>query len=161
MSNGRLSINDNANEPLLRSETKYEELQTRTHMQGWEKYAVRIGYAVDCYLMEFIGTMFLVTIIGLNSEEDRFAFAQITIGFGLTALVFLGGHISGAHYNPAVTLGEFLSGRVRLGVQKVLGYFVAQFLGGFFGGLLIWALSGRVWTGPAPGEDSSELQGTH
>ena len=49
------------------------------------------------YIIEFVGTFFLVLIIGLTSNP-------IAIGLGLAVLVYMGAHISGAHYNPAVSL---------------------------------------------------------
>ena len=53
------------------------------------------------YLTEFIGTFFLVLIIGLSQNP-------LAIGFGLTVLVYMGAHISGAHYNPAVSFAMLL-----------------------------------------------------
>ena len=52
--------------------------------------------------IELFGTYFLVLIIGLSSGNP------IAVGFGLMVLVYCGAHISGAHYNPAVTLAMFL-----------------------------------------------------
>ncbi len=49
------------------------------------------------YITEFIGTFFLVLTIGLTGNP-------IAIGAALMVMVYAGGHISGAHYNPAVTL---------------------------------------------------------
>src|SRR4029077_18622436 len=54
--------------------------------------------------------------------------APLPIGTGLMAMVYMGGHISGAHYNPAVSLGAFLSGK--LGGVDMLGYWAAQLVGG-------------------------------
>ena len=53
------------------------------------------------YLTEFVGTFFLVLIIGLSQNP-------IAIGFGLTVLVYMGAHVSGAHYNPAVSFAMLL-----------------------------------------------------
>ena len=53
------------------------------------------------YLTEFVGTFFLVLIIGLSNNP-------LAIGFGLTVLVYMGAHISGAHYNPAVSFAMLL-----------------------------------------------------
>jgi aquaporin Z len=74
--------------------------------------------------------------------------APLAIGGVLAALVFAGGHISGAHYNPAVTLAVFLRGRVR-GVD-VLPYFGAQIAGGLLGGV-----AARVIVNPASVEPKS------
>ena len=54
------------------------------------------------YIIEFIGTFFLVLIIGLTSNP-------IAIGLGLAVLVYMGAHISGAHYNPAVSLAMLIN----------------------------------------------------
>lgn len=54
------------------------------------------------YLVEFIGTFFLVLIIALTGNP-------LAIGVGLTALVYMGGYISGANYNPAVTLALWIN----------------------------------------------------
>lgn len=51
------------------------------------------------YVIEFIGTFFLVLVIGLSAGN------ALAIGGILAAMVYMGGHISGGHYNPAVTLG--------------------------------------------------------
>src|SRR5215218_2830940 len=77
------------------------------------------------YIAEFIGTFFLVltigcTVIGAGSG----VIAPLAIGAALMVLVFAGGHISGAHYNPAVTLGVLIRGRLNL--VDVLPYIVAQ-----------------------------------
>ena len=84
------------------------------------------------YITEFIGTFGLVLTIGCV-VLGKFSLAPLAIGGVLAALVFAGGHISGAHYNPAVTLAVFLRGRVR-GID-VLPYFGAQIAGGLLGGV--------------------------
>lgn len=53
------------------------------------------------YITELIGTFFLVLTIAFTGNP-------IAIGLVLTALVYMGGHISGAHYNPAVSLAIYL-----------------------------------------------------
>ncbi|MCI0408976.1 MAG: aquaporin, partial [Acidobacteria bacterium] len=57
------------------------------------------------YLVEFIGTFFLVLTIGFAVlEPGAGPLAPLAIGSALMVMVYAGGHISGAHYNPAVTL---------------------------------------------------------
>ena len=65
------------------------------------------------YLVEFIGTFFLVATIGFTvlKPGDAGNLAPLAIGSALMVMIFAGGHISGAHYNPAVTLAVFLRGK--------------------------------------------------
>ena len=64
------------------------------------------------YIVEFIGTFFLVFTIGnVVIEPGAGAIAPLAIGSVLMVMIFAGGHISGAHYNPAVTLAVFLRGK--------------------------------------------------
>ena len=79
------------------------------------------------YLVEFIGTFFLVLAIGMAVIEPGAGnLAPIAIGFALMVMVYAGGHISGAHYNPAVTLGIWMRGRVN--TADVLPYIVSQLI---------------------------------
>ena len=65
------------------------------------------------YIAEFIGTFFLVLTIGCTGiGAGAGVIAPLAIGAALMVMVFAGGHISGAHYNPAVTLGVFIRGKV-------------------------------------------------
>jgi len=84
-------------------------------------------------ITEFIGTFFLVLTIGLTVLIGS-EFAPIAIGSVLMVVIYMGGHISGAHYNPAVTLAVWMRGRIPtgevapyMGVQ-VLGAFIAAFV---------------------------------
>jgi Glycerol uptake facilitator and related permeases (Major Intrinsic Protein Family) len=62
---------------------------------------------------EFIGTFFLVLTIGCTGiGAGAGVIAPLAIGAALMVMVYAGGHISGAHYNPAVTLGVFIRGKV-------------------------------------------------
>jgi aquaporin Z len=77
------------------------------------------------YLAEFIGTFFLVLTIGCTGiPAAPGVIAPLAIGAVLMVMVFAGGHVSGAHYNPAVTLAVALRGRCAPGVA--VGYMVAQ-----------------------------------
>ena len=72
------------------------------------------------YIIEFLGTLFLVLIIGLSQNP-------IAIGLGLAVLVYMGAHISGAHYNPAVSLSMLINKQIQL---KEFSFYVAsQLLG--------------------------------
>ncbi|MDQ3142085.1 MAG: aquaporin [Bacteroidota bacterium] len=78
-------------------------------------------------LAEFIGSFFLVICITLCVLGKAGAMAGIGIGAVLIAMVYAGGHISGAHFNPAVTIAVFLRGKCAL--ADVPGYIIAQLLG--------------------------------
>jgi len=97
--------------------------------------------------VEFLGTFWLV-LGGCGSAVLAAAFPHVGIGllgvslaFGLTVLTmaFAFGHISGGHFNPAVTVGLWLAGRQ--GPRNVLPYIGAQVLGGAVGAGLLYAIA--------------------
>jgi aquaporin Z len=99
------------------------------------------------YLVEFIGTFFLVFTVGLAVRQGV-PLAPIAIGSVLMVMIFAGGHISGGHFNPAVTLAAFLRGRCDK--RDVLPYWIAQFVAAVAAALLTnVVLNGRVM-GAAP-----------
>jgi aquaporin Z len=76
-------------------------------------------------LTEFIGTFFLVLTIGCTVMPGAAGvIPPIAIGAALMVMVFAGGHVSGGHYNPAVTLGVFLRGRCA--ASDLVPYWAAQ-----------------------------------
>jgi aquaporin Z len=80
------------------------------------------------YIVELIGTFFLVFTIGCAVVgTGAGALAPLAIGAALMVMVYAGGHISGAHYNPAVTLGVWIRGRCD--TKDVLPYIIAQLAG--------------------------------
>ncbi|MDP1579411.1 MAG: aquaporin [Candidatus Didemnitutus sp.] len=77
------------------------------------------------YLVEFIGTFFLVFTIGMTVlAPGAGAMAPLAIGSVLAVMIFAGGHISGGHFNPAVTLGVWLRGKCE--GRDVVPYMFAQ-----------------------------------
>ena len=84
------------------------------------------------YLIEFIGTFFLVTTIGLTGNP-------LAIGVMLTVLVYMGGHISGAHYNPAVTISIFCKKLIE--GKEAINYILAQLIASFLGALLVFYIN--------------------
>jgi aquaporin Z len=82
-------------------------------------------------ITEFIGTFFLVITIAVSGEP-------LAIGAALMVMVFAGGHISGAHYNPAVTLAVLLRGRISLNeafvymASQLAGAIIAALIAGWF-----------------------------
>ena len=83
------------------------------------------------YIVEFIGTFFLVLTIGL-------AGAPLAIGAMLMVMVYAGGHISGAHYNPAVTLALFIRGKCDQ--KDVTPYIISQVIGGVLAAVVVLVL---------------------
>ena len=80
------------------------------------------------YIAEFIGTFFLVLTIGCTViGGGTGVIAPLAIGAALMVMIYAGGHISGAHYNPAVTLGVLIRGR--LNAADALPYILAQLAG--------------------------------
>lgn len=90
------------------------------------------------YVTEFIGTFFLVFTIGMTVIGTKFTdgvIPPIAIGSALMVMIYAGGHVSGGHYNPAVTLGVFLRGKCPL--ADVPFYMVAQVLGAIAAAFLV------------------------
>jgi aquaporin Z len=101
------------------------------------------------YLTEFVGTLFFVMTIGLIASRDN-AMAPLVIGSALMVVVYMGGHVSGAHYNPAVSLALFLRGKLARG--DLFPYWIAQLAGGTLGAWLAYVVSDRTFAlSPAAG----------
>jgi aquaporin Z len=80
------------------------------------------------YFAEFIGTFFLVLTIGCTViGHGAGPLAPVVIGSALMVMIFAGGHISGAHFNPAVTLGIWLRGKCD--AKDVAPYMIFQTIG--------------------------------
>jgi aquaporin Z len=80
------------------------------------------------YVMELVGTFFLVLTVGCTViGNGAGALAPLAIGASLMVMIFAGGHISGGHYNPAVTLGVWLRGKCD--TRHVIPYMLFQLIG--------------------------------
>lgn len=91
------------------------------------------------YLVEFIGTFFLVFTIGMTVlAPGAGAMAPLAIAAALMVMVYAGGHISGAHYNPAVTLAVWLRGKCA--TADLVPYMGAQAAGAVVASLAVKAL---------------------
>ena len=97
------------------------------------------------YITELIGTFFLVFTIGM---VGGLATAPIAIGSVLMVMVYMGGHVSGAHYNPAVTVGVYLRGAMEKG--DVVPYMASQILGAWLAATTVRLVTGTPFA-PAPG----------
>jgi aquaporin Z len=94
------------------------------------------------YIAEFIGTFFLVVTVGCTVIPGAAGvIAPLAIGAALMVMVYAGGHISGGHFNPAVTLAVFIRGRCE--AKDVIPYWVAQLLAGVAAALVAVFLVGK------------------
>jgi glycerol uptake facilitator protein len=101
----------------------------------------------DIFLSEFMGTA-LLTLLGCGvvanavlAKNKGFNGGFLMINFGWGFAVFAGVYVaykSGAHLNPAVTVGILASGGDLGGADKVLAYFLGEFIGAFVGAVLCW-----------------------
>jgi aquaporin Z len=99
-------------------------------------------------LTEFIGTFFLVLTVCLTVTAGT-PFAPLAIGSALMVMVYMGGHVSGGHYNPAVSLGAMLRGK--LPSRDFVPYVAAQLLGSVAAAAAAFLIVGKTMA-PAPGE---------
>lgn len=104
---------------------------------------------INKYLGELLGTLILVGlgtmgIVSMGGAGGPAEVIGIGIGFGLALLagIWVVGHVSGAHFNPAVTLGALLDGRISL--SDAIGYWVAQFAGATVGSLIVLAATSQA-----------------
>lgn len=88
------------------------------------------------YVVEFIGTFFLVLAVcsAVYPAHKIENFAPLSIGLALVVMVYAGGHLSGAHYNPAVSLAVFIRGKMSL--VEMIGYWVVQLMAGVIAALI-------------------------
>jgi aquaporin Z len=86
------------------------------------------------YAVEAIGTFFLVFTVGA-SVGSASPFAPLAIGAVLMVMIYAGGHLSGGHYNPAVTLAVLV--RRRIGLRDAVAYWVVQFGAGLLASAVV------------------------
>jgi len=97
---------------------------------------------------EFIGTFWLVlggcgaAVLAAGVPDVGIGYAGVALAFGLTVLTgaYALGHISGAHFNPAVTFGLYVAGRFP--AREVIPYWIVQVLGGLAGGFVLYVIAG-------------------
>jgi aquaporin Z len=104
------------------------------------------------YAVEAIGTFFLVFTVG-TAVGSRSPMAPVAIGAVLMVMVYAGGHLSGGHYNPAVTVAALV--RRRIGLRDAAGYWLAQFGGGLLAAAVI-----RIVVDPAQAAKTMTLAPT-
>lgn len=96
------------------------------------------------YVYEFIGTFFLVLTIGMTvlKPHDAGALAPLAIGSALAVMIFAGGHVSGGHYNPAVSFAVFL--RKKLSLNDLAFYWIVQLAGAVAAAFITIYLKGHA-----------------
>lgn len=102
-------------------------------------------------LTEFIGTFFLVLTIGFTVTQGS-QFAPLAIGASLMIMVYMGGHVSGGHYNPAVSLAAMMRGA--LPSSDYLPYVTSQVLGAVAASVIVFVVTGKTFA-PAPGAEAT------
>jgi len=102
---------------------------------------------INKYLAELLGTFILVGVgsMGILAVGGAGGAAEIiaiglAFGLALLAAIWVVGHVSGAHFNPAVTLGFLLNRDISL--SDAIGYWIGQFAGAGVASLVIWAMAG-------------------
>ncbi len=99
-------------------------------------------------VVEVIGTFFLVFTIGQTVKgPDASTIAPLAIGSALMVMVYAGGHFSGGHYNPAVTLGVTLRGKMSW--AEAGPYMIAQVIGAVLAAGLVLFIKGSTTASPA------------
>ncbi|SRR5258706_11323318 len=99
------------------------------------------------YTIEFIGSFFLVFVVALTGNP-------VAIGLALTALVYMGGYISGANYNPAVTLALLLTKKITR--YDAWRYILSQIAGGIAAAGIYSIIKHELFI-PQPGQNVSFL----
>jgi aquaporin Z len=89
------------------------------------------------YVTEFIGAFFLAFAVGVAVLSGS-VFVPLAAGAMLMVMIYAGGHISGGHYNPAVTMAALV--RRRIGIADAVGYWVAQVIGAVVAGVIARAV---------------------
>lgn len=103
--------------------------------------------------MEFIGTFALGSALTLCVSGSYFTAGPLILGANLMVLTFVGGHISGAHYNPAVSLATFVNEALHRTGEfpwwKLIMYWSTQFAAGFAAALMGISQNGNAYFAPS------------
>jgi aquaporin Z len=116
-----------------------------------EEWAGQERLEISKYVAEFVGTFFLVLSVGLNVLPKN-DLAALSIASTLMCFIYALGDVSGAHFNPAVSVAVLISGRNKIEPAQCAIYIVVQLLGGIAAGLLYYAVYGETFPlGPGLG----------
>ncbi len=104
-------------------------------------------------LTELVGTFAFLSVIALSKPIGPLA--PLAIGTALMVVVYMGGHISGGHYNPAVSFGVWL--RRKIDLVTLLTYWLAQLVGAVLAFIFGYIVSGHT-PGIAPAHSATWIQ---
>ncbi|MFA6552166.1 MAG: aquaporin [Candidatus Paceibacterota bacterium] len=99
---------------------------------------------MEKYVAEFLGTFALSSIVALSIHKEFGLATPILAALTLMLFVYSVGHISGAHLNPAVTIGAFSLDKIKL--SETFGYLAVQFLGAIAALILLKSYPGKEVT---------------
>ena len=116
------------------SDARTDSFTDTTHRPNHRAPATSSVGAGAKYIVEAIGTFVLVFTVGAAVAGGT-SLAPLAIGAALMVMVYAGGHVSGGHYNPAVTLAVLL--RRRIGLRDALAYWIVQLGAGVLAALLV------------------------
>jgi aquaporin Z len=105
------------------------------------------------YVTEFVGTFFLVLTVGLTVLSGS-PLAPLAIGSSLMIMVYMGGHISGGHYNPAVSLAVLLRGKID--TPTFVAYIAIQFVAAIVASFVVYLILHQTFA-PAPAPTATAL----
>jgi len=103
--------------------------------------------SINNYLAEAIGTFILVflgsmsVLAAIATDSPIMVAVPLGFGLGLMAAIFAVGHVSGGHFNPAVTLAMWLDKRTSS--SDLIGYWIGQFVGGIIASAVVLAATDR------------------
>jgi len=96
-----------------------------------------------------------VLTVGLAVLSGSVLAPSLAIGSALMVMVYMGGHISGGHYNPAVTLAVVMRGKLKS--SEAIPYWVSQLLGAFLASAVVYVATGKTFA-PAPSGGATGFQ---
>jgi aquaporin Z len=114
---------------------------TREEAPVYAAPAPEWAVATRKYVTEFIGAFFLTFVVAVSVLSGS-VFTPLAAGATLMVMIYAGGHISGGHYNPAVTMGALVRGRI--GIADAVPYWIAQVVGGVVAGVIARAVVNPV-----------------
>ena len=114
----------------LTAEDNEHEMVREPFIPQIGKMMIAVPHIAKSLVAEFLGTMYLVMAVALSVNGNGGALA---IGLQLMIMIYIFGHVSGAHFNPAVTAAVLVRGNHNIELLDAVGYIISQIVGGFLG----------------------------